>query len=179
VLAGGARLEWLPLENLVHIGAQALNAQRFALAPGAEMIGWDLLALGLPAAGAPFVGGRACQRIEVEGAWLDAASIAAADRALLESPLGLAGCRALGTLGWACGSAIEPGRVEAALAAAREAIDAAGLDAGATRVASRVVVVRALGHRIEPLFTLWAAIRGAWRTALWGLPATVPRVWST
>jgi hypothetical protein len=43
----GARLEWLPLETIVHRSALAHNHMRFELAPTAEMIGWDLLALGL------------------------------------------------------------------------------------------------------------------------------------
>ena len=50
-LANGARLEWLPMETIAYSACQAHNRLRFDLAPGAEMIGWDLLALGLPAAG--------------------------------------------------------------------------------------------------------------------------------
>lgn len=51
VVAADARLEWLPLETLVHPGAQGRNTLRFELAPGASMLGWDVLALGLPARG--------------------------------------------------------------------------------------------------------------------------------
>ena len=40
--AAGSRLEWLPLETLAYSGCIAENRARFALAPGAEMIGWDL-----------------------------------------------------------------------------------------------------------------------------------------
>ncbi|MEO7850759.1 MAG: urease accessory protein UreD, partial [Rubrivivax sp.] len=50
----GARLEWLPLETIAYSGCQAANRMRFELAPGAEMIGWDVLALGLPASGQGF-----------------------------------------------------------------------------------------------------------------------------
>jgi urease accessory protein len=50
-LADGARLEWLPLESIAYSACQAHNQLRFSLAPGAEMIGWDLLALGLPSSG--------------------------------------------------------------------------------------------------------------------------------
>ena len=39
----GARLEWLPLETIAYPGCQAHNRLRFALAPGAEMIGAELI----------------------------------------------------------------------------------------------------------------------------------------
>ncbi len=57
-LAEGARLEWLPMETIAYSACQAHNRLRFELAPGAEMIGWDLLALGLPAAGQAFERGQ-------------------------------------------------------------------------------------------------------------------------
>ena len=52
-LAPGARAEWLPLENIAYPGCQVENRTEIELSPGAEMLGWDLLALGLPASGAP------------------------------------------------------------------------------------------------------------------------------
>ena len=64
-LADGARLEWLPLETIAHSGCSAENRMRFELAAGAEMIGWDLLALGLPASNEPFERGRCTQQIEL------------------------------------------------------------------------------------------------------------------
>ena len=47
-LAAGARLEWLPLEALCYSGCLAENRLTMNLAPGAEMMGWDVTALGLP-----------------------------------------------------------------------------------------------------------------------------------
>src|SRR5512139_2436306 len=52
--ADGARLEWLPLETILYRNTLAENRMRFELAPGAEMMGWDVLALGLPASDEPF-----------------------------------------------------------------------------------------------------------------------------
>jgi urease accessory protein len=52
-----ARLEWLPLEALAYSGCDALNLARFELAPTAELMTWDLTALGLPNAQQPFVAG--------------------------------------------------------------------------------------------------------------------------
>jgi urease accessory protein len=68
-VADGARLEWLPLETLVHSGAFADNRLRFELAPGAEMFGWDCVALGLPAADAPFVVGDYRHDLQVGPRW--------------------------------------------------------------------------------------------------------------
>ncbi len=77
-LHSGARLEWLPLETLVYNGCNAFNTAVFSLAPGAEMIGWDITALGLPHAHQPFERGSLRQHIEVTGAWLERALIDAA-----------------------------------------------------------------------------------------------------
>ena len=70
-----ARLEWLPLETLVYDGALARNRQCFVLGDGAEMIGWDLLALGLPAAGEDFDRGSFAQHLEMPGVWLEHGTI--------------------------------------------------------------------------------------------------------
>ena len=87
-VADGARLEWLPLETLAYNGCVAENTLRFELDPGAEMIGWDLLALGLPAAGQGFERGSLQQRLEIPGRWLEQGRIAADDAVLLDAPLG-------------------------------------------------------------------------------------------
>jgi urease accessory protein len=62
-LADGARAEWLPLENLAFSGCEAENRTEVELAPGAEMLGWDVLALGLPASGAAFETGCFTQHL--------------------------------------------------------------------------------------------------------------------
>ena len=46
--AAGARVEWLPLEALYYSGCLAENRVQLALEPGAELMGWDIAALGLP-----------------------------------------------------------------------------------------------------------------------------------
>src|SRR5437762_7096688 len=90
-LAPGARLEWLPLETLCYSGCIGENHLLLDLAPGAEMIGWDLTALGLPAAQQPFVQGSFLQHLELKGHWLERARIDASDARLMDGPLGLAG----------------------------------------------------------------------------------------
>ncbi|MDE2566314.1 MAG: urease accessory protein UreD, partial [Burkholderiales bacterium] len=123
----GARLEWLPQETLAYSGCQAESVLVAELAPGAEMIGWELLVLGLPVAGAPFVAGRWRQHLELPGRWLERALIDAADRALLDAPTGWAGRRVLGTAWYACGEAPSAARREALLDAARSALAASPL----------------------------------------------------
>lgn len=182
-LAAGSRLEWLPAETIAHSGCIAESHSRFALEPGAEMIGWELLALGAPAAGEAFEAGRFTQHLELPGAWLERGTIAAEDSRLLHSPVGLAGRSCLLTLWAAAGIALAPARTEALLDAARELADAAGppdtLIAGATAVQPQVVVLRALAHRVEPAMALARAVRARWRAALWQIDAPPLRMWRT
>jgi len=126
-LAAGARLEWLPLEAIAYNGCDGLNRAVFELAPGAELISWDITALGLPAADLPYVQGTFRQHLEIPGVWLERGTIQAADSRLMNSPLGLAGQRCMATLVFAAGSAIAAERSERALACARELLDASEL----------------------------------------------------
>ena len=179
--AAGARLEWLPLETLAYSGCIAENRARFALAPGAEMIGWDVTALGLPASDQPFVAGRFTQSIELPGRWLDRGTVRGDHPSLLDSPLGWAGRRALATLWFAAGEEIAADRREALLDAARAACDGhpLGPGAGCSAVDPGVIVLRVLAPRVEPAMDLLAAVWRAWRPIAWRLEASPPRVWRT
>ena len=166
-LEGDARLDWLPLESIAFSGCLAENALRFTLDPAAEMIGWDILALGLPASAQPFVRGRYLQSIELPGGWLERGTIDADDRLLLDSPLGLAGRRAMATLFFAAGSALADARRAALLEDARRISGAHALaeTAGTTSPMPQVVVLRVLAPAIEPALALctqvWQALRRA------------------
>jgi urease accessory protein len=180
-LHANARLEWLPLESIAHSGCLASNHAVFNLDAGAEMIGWDVLALGLPAAGEPFAAGRFTQHLEWPGVWLERGVIRADDARLLHSPLGLAGRSSVATLWFASADALPGARVEALLDAARASVQACGDScvAGVTALHTRLVVLRALAHRVEPAMALAQAVRAAWRGAAWQLAPTAPRVWRT
>lgn len=179
-LAAGARLEWLPLEALAYPGCEARNEARFALAPGAEMMCWDITALGLPAAGQPFERGRFAQHLEIEGVWLEQGVIAADDALLMNGLLGLAGRRCLATLVFAAGSAIARPRQERALEAVRALIEAHELRAiaGVTAAHGQVLVLRALSDLTEPSLDLLRQAWGLWRRELWGMAAEPPRLWA-
>lgn len=185
-LAPGTRLEWLPLETLAYRGCVASNRMHFDLAPGAEMMGWDVLALGLPAAGQhfddpAFAHGRFTQEIHLPGAWLERGTVAARDIALLDSPLGWAGHRVMATLWWAAGAPIQADRRDALLQAARQrqADSPLAAHSGSTSPHEQVVVLRVLAHRVEPAMALLTSVWACWRELAWGLPACPPRVWRT
>lgn len=196
----GARLEWLPLEALAYPQCQASNKAVFDLAPGAELIGWDVTALGLPAADQAYTQGRFSQHLEIQNlsglndearapVWLEQGRIDATDTRLMDGPLGLAGHRCLGTLFFASGTAIPRDRRETALDAVRAALesgapagaathDAPALVAGATSPHPQVLAVRVLSPLVEPALDLLKRLRGVWRRELWQLEATPPRTWA-
>ncbi len=180
-LAAGARLEWLPLEAIAHPGCRASSRLTATLEPGAEMIGWDLLALGLPASGQRFDTGVFSQHLELPGVWLERARIAAEDRLLRDSPLGWAGRTVLATAWLAAGTPWAGARRQQLLDAAREAIAGHPLasSAGVTAAQASVLVLRVLAHHVEPAMQLLAATRAAWRQVAWGLAAHPPRIWRT
>jgi urease accessory protein len=179
-VADGARLEWLPLETIAYNGCQGLNHAVFDLAPTAEMMAWDITALGLPNANLPFEHGQLQQHMEVSGVWLERGLIDAQDARLMDGPLGLAKHRCMATLVFAAGSAIAPKRVEAALDAARTAQEASPLrlHAGVTRPHPQIIVLRVLAPVVEPAMLLLRPVWAAWRQVLWGLPGNVPRLWN-
>ena len=179
-LAEGARLEWLPLEAICSSACQAENHLTLQLAPGAECMGWDVTALGLPHADQPFAAGRFTQHIELPGLWLERGVIDAADQRLLHSPLGLAGQRCMASLFWVAGTPLPRARRDAALDAARTVVDAHALQAtaGVTSPHPQVVVLRVLAPQVEPAMQLLRQVRAAWRAALWQMEATPPRIWA-
>lgn len=188
-LAADARLEWLPLEAIAYPGCLAENRLTMELAPGAELIGWDVTAFGLPAANLPFDApaasytpptGQFSQYIELPGVWLERARIRASDALLLGSPLGLAGHRCMATLFLVTGMPLGRARRQLALDTARDVLTAHPLcaTAGATSPDGQVVVVRVLAPMVEPALGLLKQVRNAWRAALWQLPGVNPRIWA-
>jgi urease accessory protein len=180
-LGAGARLEWLPLETIAHPGCRAESRIRLELAEGAESIGWDVVALGLPAAGQSFDRGVYATQIELDDAWIERGRLEATDTTLLDSPLGLAGRRVLATAWFAAGSPIETARRDALVEAARELIQASPLarQAGVTALLPRLIMLRALADGVEPAAALLRRLWRCWRTYGWGLEPCPPRVWGT
>ena len=175
-----SRLEWLPLEALCYSDCQAENRLQMELEPGAEMLGWDVTAFGLPNANLPFVKGSLAQHIELPGIWLERGRIDAADTRLMDGPAGLAGARCMASLFLVTGTGIGRARKQQALDIARELIAASELaaTAGITSPHGQVIVLRALAPLVEPAMQLLRNVRNAWRQELWQLPVCNPRIWS-
>lgn len=174
----GARLEWLPLETIAYPDCRGANRWSASLAPDAELLAWEVTALGLPDAEQPFVRGLLQQRMAIEGVWLDEGQLDAADQRLMDQPMGLGSQRCLGTLVLASGSARPAARKEALLEAVRAVLDASEVFAAATCPNDQVLVVRALGPRVEPVMALLQSCWAALRPAAWGLAPVRPRIWS-
>ena len=176
----GARLEWSPQETLCYSGCRAENTLSMEIAPGAELMGWDITALGLPHAGLHFETGYVQQQLQWPGVWLERARIAADDALLMQGRAGLAGMRCTATLYLASGTPLTRAAKEAALDAARALIAEHRLSAtaGATSPNPHTVLVRVLSDQVEPTVQLLRAIRLAWRQAHWQLSAAAPRIWA-
>ena len=179
-LQGDARVEWLPLEAIAYSGCRAENRLTVALDPGAELLGWDVTALGLPLAQQPFVQGYLRQHIALSGVWMERGTLDAQDTRLLHSPAGLAGQHCLASLFFMAGTTLPRGRRDLALDAARALIADHPLAhmAGATSPHSQVIVVRILAPLVEPAMGLLRQIRNAWRAQLWAQSSENPRIWS-
>jgi len=179
-LADNAKLEWLPLEAIAYNDCEATNRAIFNLAPSAELITWDVTALGLPSSDMAFTQGHFQQHLEIPGVWLERGNIRGEDTRWLNSPLGLAGSKCLASLVFASGSAIDSDRTTQALEAAREVIEShpLRLQAGITCVHPQVIVLRVMSPLVEPTMDLLKKVWAVWRHTLWALPSTPPRVWS-
>ncbi len=179
-LAPGAKLEWLPLESIAYSGCQALNQWVAQLSPGSALMAWDMLALGLPHANLAFEQGHYAQHLEIKDMWLERAHLAASDERLLNSPLGLAGQRCMGTLVLAQGHALTEPERGLALEVARQVCEDSPLKAwsGVTSPDPRIVVVRVLAPQVEAVFHLLKQVWLGWRADIWRMPTVPPRIWT-
>lgn len=176
----GARLEWVPLETIAYPGCQGLNALDAHLGEGAELLAWDVTALGLPASGQAFDRGCLRQHLQIHPHWLEQGRLDASDDRLMTSATGLAGHRCMGTLVLASGSAWPRTHRETLLDAVRAVLpdNLDPLPAGATCLNERLIVLRVLGPVVEPVMALMQQAWAALRSAAWGLPDRPPRIWS-
>ena len=180
-LSDQARLEWLPLENLCHNDCRAENRLMLDLAPGSEVLGWDITALGLPHAQQAFERGSFLQHLEAPGVWLERGEMRATDQRLIQGPAGLAGNACLGTLFFVTGSPINRQRRSAALELAQTLLQTHALRAraGVTSPNERVLVLRVLAPLVEPVGELLRQLWAGWRQVLWQLGCDQPRIWAT
>ena len=179
-LEEGARLEWLPLEAICYDACHAVNRLHLQLAPGAQCLGWDVTALGLPHAQLPFLKGGLEQHLEIPGVWLERGTLRADDQRLMNGPTGLDGNRCMATLFFASGTPWSRADKEALLDMARATLKDHTLatTAGATSPNTRTLVLRVLAPTVEPAMQLLRAVRKQWRTHAWQLTGQDPRIWA-
>ena len=182
-VADGATLEWTPQETILFDRSLSRIDTLVDLEPGARFLGWEITALGRPAARAPFAAGLCRQRFEIERGgvplWIERGEHRGGG-ASLAGLWGLAGRSAVGVM--VCTLDESEGRGEGkgddeALAAVRESLarfSGEGQLAGATRCGP-LAVLRALAPETRPIFDLFAGLR----ETLLDESAPAARIWAT
>ncbi len=170
-VAAGASLEWLPQETIIYEGAQVASTMRLELATGARFIGWEVLALGRPAAQEGFTSGkigmnwhifRAGELIYRERLLIDAEAFAA--------NWGLNGQSACGTMFVYPANALQ-------LAAVQQLI-ADSAERGVTLV-DDLLICRALDSRADRLRDFFQEVWRLLRPDVMERLACAPRIWAT
>jgi urease accessory protein len=175
-IADNAIVEWLPQETIVFDAGQARIDMTIELQRNARYFGWDIAVLGRRASGERFESGALRQATTIRHGgrelYVERAMIPGGD-ALLDSPVGLAGCHVFGTLfatGKACGDAL--------LDACRELAPEDGARHGVTRL-PEVLIARYLGGSPQAARFYFAALWSRLRPWLAGREACMPRIWRT
>ena len=170
-VAANATLEWLPQETIIYEGARVASELRLELAAGARFIGWEILALGRPAANEGFTTGevgmnwhifRAGELFYRERLMIDAQAFAA--------NWGLNGHSACGTL-FACPATVVQ------LEAVQQLIgESAGR--GVTLI-DDMLICRALDTRADRLRDFFQHVWRIVRPDVVQRDACAPRIWAT
>jgi urease accessory protein len=163
-LGAGARLEWLPQELILFDGAMLQRRQEFTLGAGAELLLAEMLVFGRAARGEVFAQGQVFDSWRLRGPdgllWADALAMAAGD---LAHPHRFHGAQAMGTVLLAAEGA------GAYLPALRDIMPCTLLRPG-------LLLARALGDASVVRNQVAAAVP-LLRSAAFGLPARLPRLW--
>ncbi|KDP85698.1 urease accessory protein UreD [Cupriavidus sp. SK-3] len=180
-LQAGARMDWLPQENIVFDDAHARLATTVTVAPGASAIGWDAVVLGRQASGETWARGSLAMETMVNGGarplWIESAQLDAGS-ALRHAVAGLDGLNVMGTL-WAVG---EGATQELAEALAEQLPYGPDLRAGVTRFGQdgqSMLLLRVLGAQMEAVRHLMVSAWSALREPIHGVAARPLRLWAT
>ncbi|MDD5462037.1 MAG: urease accessory protein UreD [Methylococcales bacterium] len=170
-VAANAALEWLPQETIIYESARVASELRLELAAGARFIGWEIFALGRPAANEGFTLGevgmnwhifRAGELFYRERLMIDAQAFAA--------NWGLNGHSACGTL-FACpATVLQLGAVQQFIG------ESAGC--GVTLI-DDMLICRALDSRADRLRDFFQHVWRILRPDVVQRDACAPRIWAT
>jgi urease accessory protein len=166
----GATLEWLPQETILFEGARLERRMQARLAPDARLLAAEMLVFGRAARGERLTRGGLFDswRIWRGGRlhWADATDLSGALAAGLAAPFGFAGAEASALLLLAAAEA----------EAGRDLLRQAGHDVTLARPG--LMLARFLGPAIAVREALSAAIPML-RSGVLGLPARLPRLWTS
>lgn len=173
----GGTAEWLPQEAIVFDGALARIENHVELGPGARFIGVDTFCLGRRASGERFARGELAMRtrIDLDGKplWRERGRLAGG-APLLDSPIGMAGRSVCSTV-LAAGVEVDAD----AMAACRAARPREGDALHGLTAMPGLFVGRYLGHSAEAARAWFVELWKILRPIVAGVPAAVPRIWST
>lgn len=173
VVADGATLEWLPMENIFFPGADVALSTRVDLHGSARVAVSEIQCLGRPAINEIFDSGYIDSRLSIYRdeipILLERLRVGPDNRCRLSLMQGLA----------VGGTLVVSNADETTVEACRDLLFADSGDyAGATLV-DDLLVVRYLGNSTQRAHALFRAVWTAVRPATLGRPACAPRIWAT
>jgi urease accessory protein len=176
VHAGGV-LEWLPQESIVFDGCFGEQSIQLDLADGAKCMAWELLQLGRRDSGEPFAQGQFVQSCALRSAGklvlCERMVLTGHDR-WLRDPLGDALFSVVGNV-WIVGHPAP----KAALSTLQAACVRAKVLCAVTLIESRILLVKAVGHRAEDVRSFFVRCRDLVRESWCGVTSAKLRIWST
>ena len=181
VVEADARAEWLPQETLLFSGASAQLALTVDLAPTARLLALDLVGLGRPFSGDPFVDGSLTQRVTITRAQqplLSEKLVLEGGSALLSAPWGLAGAEAYGAL-YAYPADLELVRWLRSRTQPQASCALGLVDQLSVTCIDGLLVVRARRQRLDHLKAQLESCWSLLREPVLGRRALRPRIWNT
>ncbi|MCB2102568.1 MAG: urease accessory protein UreD [Rhodobacterales bacterium] len=176
-VARGAWLEWLPQECILFDGARLRRRTRVDAAAGARVLAGEMMVLGRRAMGERLATGLVREDWEVRRdgrlIWADSLVLDDDIPAIIDHPAGLNGATALGTVIYLADDGPDLRDDARALL---DGLDAPGVRHGAT-VVNGLLIVRFMAESPLALRRAYGGFWGAFRQAVAGLPAALPRLW--
>ncbi|MCG7497398.1 urease accessory protein UreD [Vibrio sp. Of7-15] len=176
----GARLEWLPQENIFFPGAEARVDTDIHLADDAQFMGWELHCFGRPALNEGFDQGRVTGKTQIfqSGVRLltEHINLRGDDKLMLNK--GLLNYPMMGSLFITSHQEYELNLVQGLLSQLQSQHGEKELVLGVTHIEG-LLIVRALSYWSERILStfieIWRAIRQEWT----GISPCNPRIWAT